>query len=59
MTSVHEPASEEAVAEIVVAARTDRMPLSLAGGDTKAGIGRPVQAAATPDLAQAQGNHPV
>ena len=47
MTSVHEPASEEAVAEIVVAARTDRMPLSLAGGDTKAGIGRPVQAAAT------------
>ena len=47
MTSVHEPASEEAVAEIVVAARADRMPLSLAGGDTKAGIGRPVQAAAT------------
>jgi len=47
MTSVHEPASEEAVAEIVATARADRMPLSLAGGDTKAGIGRPVQAAAT------------
>ncbi len=47
MTSMHEPASEQAVADIVASARADRMPLSLAGGDTKAGIGRPVQAAAT------------
>ena len=41
------PASETEAAEIIAAARRAKTPLSIEGGGTRAGLGRPTQAAAT------------
>jgi glycolate oxidase FAD binding subunit len=38
------PTSEEEAALAIVAARAERRPLSIAGGNTRAGLGRPAQA---------------
>jgi glycolate oxidase FAD binding subunit len=45
--SLHRPASEAEASAIICAAREARTPLAIAGGGTRAGLGRPVQAQAT------------
>ncbi|MGL4240833.1 MAG: glycolate oxidase subunit GlcE [Beijerinckiaceae bacterium] len=52
---IHQPADEKSVAEIVRAARDRKTPLVIEGGGTKAGFGRPVQAAATLSLKKLSG----
>jgi glycolate oxidase FAD binding subunit len=44
--TVHMPASADELARIVADARAVRTPLAVAGGKTRVGLGRPVQAAA-------------
>ncbi len=49
------PATEEELAEAVATAAADRRPLEIRGGGTRAGLGRPVQAAETLSLAALTG----
>ena len=44
---IHRPRSESDVAEIVMDARAAKTPLSIEGGNTRAGLGRPMQAPVT------------
>ncbi|PHP66235.1 glycolate oxidase subunit GlcE [Zhengella mangrovi] len=47
MTTIHRPQDENEAAGIIRAAWETRAPLAIEGGGTRAGIGRPLQAAAT------------
>jgi len=47
MTTIHSPQDENEAAGIIRAAWETRAPLAIEGGGTRAGIGRPLQAAAT------------
>jgi glycolate oxidase FAD binding subunit len=52
---MHQPETEEGVAEAVRQARADRAPLVITGGGTKIRFGRPMQAGATLSLAGLSG----
>ena len=45
--TLHRPRTESDVAEIVMDARAARTPLAIEGGNTRAGLGRPMQAPVT------------
>jgi glycolate oxidase FAD binding subunit len=55
MTDMLIPGSEEEAALAIVAARAERRPLSIAGGNTRAGLGRPAQAQGTISTAALRG----
>ena len=55
MTDMHSPASEAEVAGIITTARAAKTPLAILGGNTRAGLGHPVQAAADLSLARLTG----
>ena len=52
---IHRPRSESDVAEIVMDARAAKTPLSIEGGNTRAGLGRPMQAPVTLSTSQLSG----
>ena len=52
---IHRPRSESDVAEIVMDARAAKTPLSIEGGNTRAGLGRPTQAPVTLSTSQLSG----
>lgn len=53
--TLHAPSSPAELAEVVADARRGGTPLAVAGGGTRAGLGRPVQAAATVSTANLSG----
>ncbi|MCZ8313301.1 FAD-binding protein [Phreatobacter sp.] len=53
--TLHTPSTAAELAAIVTEARRARTPLAVAGGSTRAGLGRPVQAAATVSTAKLSG----
>lgn len=53
--TVHMPASADELARIITDARAARTPLAIVGGKTRAGLGRPVQAAAEISTAKLAG----
>jgi glycolate oxidase FAD binding subunit len=53
--TLHTPSSSAELAAVVAAARRTGTPLAVAGGGTRAGLGRPVQAAATVSTARLSG----
>ena len=55
MSSLHSPSEEAEVAAIITDAVGRQTPLAIMGGGTRAGLGRPVQAAATLSTAKLTG----